>query len=91
MLHEDLRVRCHRLAGDVVEDGVVEDDAVLQDLEERRSLMCVRPFQHWDEMRLHRVDRSRHEARAGAQREHACRHGILERSERRGRRAGAAA
>ena len=61
MLHEDLRVGCHRLAGDVIEDGVVEDDAVLQDLDERSSVMRVRPLQHSDEMRLQeryrRVDR----------------------------------
>ncbi len=83
MLYHDLRVGGFGLAGDVLEHRVVEDDAVLEDLDEGRALIGARALQYADEMRLEGVDGPRHEPRARAEREDARRDGVLEGSERR--------
>ena len=69
VLDENLGVRGDFLAGDVIEYRIVEDDAVLQNFDERSPTMSVCPLQGGDQMGLHRIDGAGHETRAGAQRE----------------------
>ena len=57
----------HRAVGELVEDAVVEDQAVLEDFHERRPVIGMRALQHLDEVRLLGVDAARDESAAGAE------------------------
>ena len=70
VLDLDLRIGRRRLVGPARERAVVVYDAVLDDLQERRAAMGVRPLEHLRKVLLVGVDRARDEAGAGAEREH---------------------
>ena len=74
--------------GEFLEHVFVIDDAVLENLDERRAAVRVRGFQHVGQILRH-VKATRHEPRAGTQRKSARRGGPVDRSIRR-RRAGRA-
>ena len=63
MLEHQLMVGLDRLVADVVESAVVEDVAVLQNLDERGAAMRMRPLERFAEMLLLDVDRARDERR----------------------------
>ena len=63
------RVSCGRLFAERPERAVVVDDAVLQDLDQRRAPMRVRAHQNPGHMVLQRVDAAGHERCARAKRE----------------------
>src|SRR6267143_818344 len=84
VLYVQLRVRRSVLRREAVEHAVVEDDAVLEHLDERRPAMRVRPLEQRHRLSLLRVHRARDEPAPGPQRERARRYGVLDRALGRG-------
>ena len=85
----DLRVVGDVFFGEVRENAVVVDDAVLEYLDERRAPVRVRPFQDFRQVFLHGVHRTRDKAGAGAKGEGGRRNRVFHRPRRRRRRPGA--
>ena len=68
MLDANLRVGGLVALRERIEHAVVVDDAVLEDLDERRALEAVSGHEHATEARLVHVDRPRDEFRPRAER-----------------------
>src|SRR6516162_9145702 len=68
VLDPQLHVVLHWLLGDVEERPIVEDVAVLEDLDERRTLVLRHSMDNALKMGRLDVDRSRHKGGAGAKR-----------------------
>ena len=76
--------------GKIVKHVLVIDNAVLEDFDERRALVCVRGFEHIRQVLRH-IEPARHKPRAHTQREGARRSGTVHRTQRGRRRLGAGA
>src|SRR3546814_1995192 len=77
-----LRISRHFLVGEVGEDAVVVDDAVLENLDEGGALVLVRPLEHDRKVFLQGIDGARDEARPGAKGESHRGYRIVDRAER---------
>ena len=67
VLHEQLVLSGHGLVGEVRERGIVEHDAVLEDLDERCAGVGVGLLEHIHQVRLVDIHRTRHEPRSDPQ------------------------
>ena len=80
VLQVQLRVGRRGFRGEAVEHPVVEDDAVLEHLDERRPFVRMSALQQRHDVGLLRVHRTSDEPRPGAQSERAGRYGVLDRA-----------